>query len=810
MSTSKPQASEEDFAALLKRRRTAAGLTQAELAEKAGLSERAISDWERRLKRPQRENVRMLMKALELSPADAAEFLAASTPATATPLDSLPAPRTSLIGREDVVQAVRRVLTSGETRLLTLIGPGGVGKTRIALYVAAELKETYRDGAAFVSLAPIVDPDLAPGAVLRALGVANTAGRPVADALHAWLRPRKILLVLDNCEQAPFGPFVAALLAASPGLVVLATSRAPLHVTGEQERPVAPLGLVDPDRLPPLPELSQVAAVKLFVARARAVRPDFTLTPANAAAVAAICVRLDGLPLAIELAAARIKTLSPAALIDLLADRLKILTGAPVDAPARHQTMRAAIAWSAELLGEVERAAFRRFAVFSGGCALDEAVAVIGAGDLDAALRDLTALVDQSLVRRDEDRRGESRFVMLETIRAFATEQLGQNGEETATRARHAAAYLALAERAAPLLVGADSVAWLDRLESEHDNLWAALNWFLDRQEAEEALRLTRSLWRWWWRRGRLREGRDWLMRALSCGGNASPETLSNALNVLGNINSDLGRYQDARTAYEASLALRRQIGEPFPIAASLHNLGIVTGYMGDYDRARSMVEEALEIKRRLPDQDLFIALALMELGEFAYCAGDYPRAKALHEENLEIVQRLGDSASVAYASYYLGRALRPLDAASARRWLEQSLKQFHDLNDTFGESYVLPELARLAIEQEDDELAESLYRDGLRLAHGLGGAHLILVCLEGLAELAARQTSFFEAARLFGAAHAGRRRLGRPLPLGERANLEMVIHGARSEFGPTMWDEAWRAGTKLRIDDVAQDELPS
>ena len=499
------------FADLLKRYRRAAGLTQEALAERARLSVRAISDLERGVKqRPYKDTVALLAAALDLSAPERATFAAAAcqhhpaAPARSphpSPPATLPAPPTPLVGRAGEVATVCGLLRRAEVRLLTLTGSGGVGKTHLALQVAETLGDRYPDGVVFVDLAPLRDPGLVASTIARALGVKEAGGRPLLETLITQLRTRRVLLLLDNCEHLlAAAPQVGELLAACCGLTVLATSRAALHLRGEHEVAVPPLALPDPAQGADPAALARVAAVALFVERVQAVQPAFQLTAANAPAVAEICRRLDGLPLAIELAAAYSKVLAPPALLAHVERRRLLLTGGTRDAPARQQTLRATIAWSYGLLEAAEQALFGRLAVFVGGCTLEASEAVCtadGALPIDAQ-RGLAALVDKSLLRVTEGTDAEPRFSMLETIREYALEQLAASGQAETLRRQHAAYFLALAEAIVPQLIEPQEARWLARLEEEHDNLRAALQWFVDHDETEKAARLAAAL-RWFW-----------------------------------------------------------------------------------------------------------------------------------------------------------------------------------------------------------------------------------------------------------------------------------------------------------------------
>ena len=541
-------------------------------------------------------------------------------------LNNLPVQPTPLVGRERELGEVCDSVREEEVRLLTLTGPGGTGKTRLGLQVAAELLDEFEDGVFFVVLTPITDPALVASTVAGALEIGEISGRPSEERLKEFLRDRELLLVLDNFEQVmEAAPLVGELLSGCPRLKVLVTSRGVLRVYGEREYPVPAMKLPEPGRLPPTDRLSDYEAVRLFIERARTVKGDFEVTDENAPAVAGICARLDGLPLAIELAAARIRLLPPGAMLDRLENnRLKLLKGGARDLPERQQTLRGAIDWSHALLEEGERVLFARLAVFSGGCTL-EAIEVICVSE--DALEGAESLLDKSLIRREGDA---PRFVMLETIHEYARERLEERGDAETTRRRHAEYFLSLAGESEPRLGGPEQVAWFERLETENDNLRAALSWAIARGEAELGLRLARALRPFWYARGHYVEGRGWIARFLG---------------ELGKLFMDQGDHGQAEILFEEVLTLSRELGDASTLGSSLVDLGYVLLMQGNHGRVTALGEEAATLLREGGYTGSF-ACALNCLGWAALLRGDHEQARTLYGESLDFSRQPGDEAS--------------------------------------------------------------------------------------------------------------------------------------------------------------------
>jgi predicted ATPase len=679
-------------------------------------------------------------------------------------LPNLPIPATPLLGRANELARARALMQQAEVRLLTLTGAPGIGKTRLGLQVAAELYAAFADGVIFVALAPISDPSLVVTTIAQALGIQERAGQTLLDRLKGFLREKHMLLLLDNFEHVlAAAPLVATLLAAAPGLVVLATSRAPLRLYGEHELVVPPLGLPAVDPLSPLEEIVQSPAVGLFIVRGQAVRADFALTNANAAAVAEICQRLDGLPLAIELAATRVKLFSPQALLPRLERRLQFLTAGARDLPARQQTLRNTIDWSYDLLDSVEQAIFARMSVFVGGCTLTAAEAVLSDDSRsdaeisvfippEAILDDLSSLVDNSLLTQIDGVDDEPRFTMLETIREYALERLSERGEATLLHRRHAAYYLALAEDADPKLHSAEQSMWFDRLEAEHENLRAALVWHDEAtDDVTLRLRLAGALWWFWFMHGFGNEGLDRLKSLLSQDRSGQPTTWrAKALNATGWLSLYYADEATAEERYRESLAISTALKDTLNRAYALRGMGKIAEHRHDSARACSDFEESLALFRAL-DNTWATAWTLVDLGLANVLHGDVRRAKLCYEESLALYRKQGDKQGVAQTLGRLGSlALDQDDNARARALFEESLILYQELGITGGIANSLNMLGELARKQGEYAQAATLYKESLILQRELGQPGSIAMSLHNLGYVAQHHNDYERGEALF------------------------------------------------------------
>ena len=745
------------------------------------------------------------------------------------PPHNLPRQLTSLVGREQEVATAEALLQRPEVRLLSMVGTAGVGKTRLALQVALDLLEHFADGVFFVALAPIRDPELVLATVAQTLGLRVMGDQSFLDVLKVNLRDKHCLLALDNFEQVvSAAPQLSDLLEACPDVKLLITSREVLHLRAEQQFSVPPLALPDRRRLPDEQALAHVAAVELFLHRAQAISSDFHVTMENAADIAEICLRLDGLPLAIELAAARIKVFTPQALLARMDRRLQVLTGGARDLPLRQRTLRSTIAWSYELLPVEEQRLFHHLAVFVGGCILEAVEAVSTAvGDTEAhILEGMVSLVDKSLLQQTGRDGEEPRFAMLETIREYGLEVLVSCGEAHDTHQAHAAYYLALVEQAEQELTGPQQLSWLERLEREHDNLRATIAWLVEHHEQEAALRLCGALWRFWWIRGYLSEGRTELTRALvgSRGVVAMP-VRAKALHAAGELANMQGDFEEAEALCGESLALFRTLGDPRGSALSLSMLGYAAAWQrSDFATARALLEEAVTLFREVDDTyDITLALVILAtvfllqgeyeractlveeamvldreggdswrianslwlLGLVMFFQGDFTRAHALLEESLALARREGYTEALAYALFVSGQlSLQQGDVAMARLLLEESLALFKALGDRLNVAQSLAGLAMVSLMQGDYAVAHALLEESLALYKAVGNKWFIAECLAGFAGLAAAQGEWAKAVRLSSVAQALCQAINGVLPPPIRVMQELAATGARAQLG--------------------------
>jgi predicted ATPase/DNA-binding SARP family transcriptional activator len=676
--------------------------------------------------------------------------LAAAPPAREHAASNLPTPLTPLVGRDLEVAAVAALVRRPEIRLLTLTGPGGTGKTRLAVETARELMREFPGGVTFVPLAPLADPQLVPTAVAEALGLTESPDEPLLRTLALHLDGAETLLVLDNFEHVADGAlFVNELLAAAPGATALVTSRSALRLTGEHEYAVPPL--------------ARDAAVDLFTARARAVRPDFEVTAQNAGAVEEICLTLDGLPLALELAAARARLLSPDELLVRLEDRLTVLVAGPCDAPARQQTLRGALEWSYELLSEDDRRLFARLAVFRGGWTLAAARVVC-----DAEEERLESLIGVSLVARRAEVAGEARFAMLETVRSFALERLEASGEEGDLRRRHVLYFAELAEESERELKGEHQREWLARVDADHDNMRAALDGVLgrlsDEDELEPVLRLATALGWYWYAHGHAVEGARWLDEALPRAAGAPDLLRARAFQIRAILATLTDDAELATELFEQALELFRALGDHRRVGNALNGLAAVATNDGDHGRARELFQEVVQIRRESGDRE-YLAEPLGNLGALALHDGDLVAAQANFEESLEIDRRHGNERGIAINVGYL---------------------------------------ASVALARGDLDKAEQLQADCLRALHELGDRFSLLAALERSAGIAAARGDAALAARLAGAADRHREALGHPITGWEWDLLEGMLATAREELGDE-FDAIAATGAALDLDQAVE-----
>jgi predicted ATPase len=724
------------------------------------------------------------------------------------PPSRLPVPCTTLIGRDEETAEILRLLGDHTVRLLTLTGAGGSGKTRLAFRAAADCESRFEGGIYLAELASVSDPGTVASTIAHTIGLRHTGGRPLAEALPLYLRDAvhaPTLLLLDNFEQVlGAAPLLPSLLANCPLLKILVTSREVLRVSGEREYPVPPLAAPNPNELPPFDQLSRNPALELFVQRALAVNPAFALTPDNAPVIARICSRLDGLPLAIELAAARAKVLSPEALFARLENSLDLLTSGPRDVPARQQTLRGTIDWSHELLGPAERKLFRRLAVFSGGCTLESAEAVCNPRrDLEMTVLDgISSLLDKSLLQRKAQGNREIRFVMLETVRSYAREQLSKSGEEEHTRRALAAYSIVLAEEGAAQISEEARSEWLAIWGAEHDNLRAALDWLIEIDSGKWALRLATALFPFWERREHLAEGRERLEAVLNLKSAASttPER-ARAAWYAGALADKQGDTLNSARIHRESLEVYRALGDRKGVAAQLQNIGHELYRAGDMAAARPVFEESLAVCKELGDR-YAIARALSNYAEFAKADGQYGLARSLLQEALSLFRELENESGIGWALNHLGDvAFDEEDWAKADRDYNEGLEVFRKAGDQWGMARTFLDLGRLRSEQKRQIEARELLEQGLRAFLELRHQRGIAGVLEGLACVSVRQGDPDRALTLSGAAEGLRRRVGAPQRPSDRAKFDRILGLAWGNGDPAIAKASWTEGLRMPLE---------
>jgi predicted ATPase len=726
--------------------------------------------------------------------------------------NNLPVQRTAFIGREVEASSLRQLLSRADVHLVTLTGPGGIGKTRLALQVAGEMADRFSGGVRFVGLSAIGERGLIASAIAQVVGVHETGNKSSQENLMEYLGglSQPMLLMLDNFEHlVAAAPVVAQMLAASRQLKVVVTSQAPLHIYGEHEFPVPPLGLSDPKSLPPLEALSRLPAIALFVERAQAVKPQFALANENAPAVATICARLDGLPLAIELAAARIKMLSPSAMLARLESRLSLLTGGARDLPTRQQTLRNTVEWSYGLLNPAEQTLFRRLAVFAGGCTLEAVEAVCDTkSDLGIDVLDgIASLVDKSLAQQVEQADKELRFTMLSTIREYALERLAESNDEAATRRAHAAYYLVLAEEGAQDM--ASQPEWLDRFDVEHENLRSAIDCLIETGDAEWGMRLGTAMFRFWETREHLAEGRDAIRRLVAMEGTAARPKLRARLLFAGAVLADAqGDYDAGKAQFEESCEICVAQNDKRGVAVALNALAVNARDRGELAAASQLFELCLGIWKDLGDPT-DIARALSNLANVMKSQGEYERAASLYGDCLTGFRQVGDGAGVAWTLNYLGDVAREkADLVTARSYCEQSLSEFRRMRDSWGIASTLSDLASLSCDQGNNAEACRLYGESISLFKELGHKRGIARVLECLAVNAVAQSKAEQSLHLAGAAARLRQQLGVPLLPSEQARLEKALDFARRAIGNAAGLTAWMQGWTMPAEQAVREVL--
>ena len=733
----------------------------------------------------------------------------ATTPTTPAVKHNLPHQLTSFIGREQEIEQIKELL--GTMRLLTLIGAGGCGKTRLALRVAGDLLESYPDGIWLVELAALTGPGLVPQTVANVLGLKEQPGRSPTQTINEYLASRRLLLVLDNAEHllAACAQLTDGVLRHCAQVVILVTSRERLGIAGELAYRVPSLSVPDPRKDTTPEELSAYESARLFIERARLQRPHFAVTAQNAHALASVCYRLDGIPLAIELAAPRVRSMSLEEVNRRLDQRFGLLTGGSRTALPRQRTLRSTIDWSYDLLSEVEQALLRRLSVFSGGWTLEAAEQVCigkGVGNIEA-LDLLTSLADKNLVVADEQD-GPTRYRLLETVRQYALERLREHDEEARWRGGHLAYFLALAEEAEPQLHESDQQAWLDRLEAEHDNLRSALSWSSAAGgDAASGLRLAGAISWFWLVRGYFAEGRGWfstLLGAVPKGQDAAVR--ARALRGAGRLAVQQGDYSAAKALRQEGLAIWKELGNREGVAQSVAALGNIAQLQGDYSSAQALFREALAIRRELGDRHGIVA-SLLYLGHSACEQGNYPDARVLLEEGLAISRELDDWLAIGEMLYHLGTvAYFQSDYPAANARLEESLAVRREKGFRQGVAAALTALGLVAHDTGDYLNAQTLFKEALTILRELGDRRALCESLEAFAAVAFALTGPEPAARIWGRAERLRDEIGAPIAPSARPWYDRQVTAARAALGDDVaFDLAWQEGRAMYLEQAVQ-----
>jgi predicted ATPase/DNA-binding XRE family transcriptional regulator len=813
------------FGYWIRRQRKALDLTQRTLAENVGCSLAAIKKIEQDERRPSLQIAGRLAEVLgvpaqqrdiflecargkrpadQLSLAVVAQAFRPRDPAA----HNLPIQLTSFIGRRGEIAEIKQLLS--QSRLLTLTGPGGMGKTRLALQVGEELLPSFPDGAWLAEAASLADASLLPQIIAAALGLRERPKVPILDTISEYLRPKKAFLILDNCEHLieACAELSDHLLHACPGLMIIASSREPLGIAGEIAYRVSPLSLPDQAQLTRQAAV-EFEAVQLFVERAAIANPKFQLTDGNAPDVAEICCRLDGIPLAIELAAARLRVFSAGEIAGRLADRFRFLTGESRTAPERHQTLRALIDWSYELLSIDERELFRHLSVFAGGWTVGASQAVCSDLDVPGLL---VQLVDKSLVMVDAElQESSTRFHLLETIRQYAAEKLAESGESEQARARHADFYLGFAETADPLLHGPDELKWLARLETEYGNLKAGLEWAM-REDILLALRLGSALYVFWNRHGYQVEGRRLLGEILSrlhelpeVDGEPAHQRIvlqANALKAFGSLGFGVGELAGSVRFFEEAIGLARRMGEKYTLAQSLVMLGYAKAFLGDGEGSQRAAEEGLSLAREL-GETLLLGQALRTMAYAVHANhADPTLVRAYGEESLQLHREAGARWDLAMALFGFGHlAAWQADYAEARARFEACLPIFIELDDRNHSNAAKSELAHLERRAGNFSQARSLYRETLLEWQRLGNRAAAAHELECLAMVATAKEEHQRAARLFGAAEVLRERNALPMTSTERAEYTLEVDDLHQILGEAAFARAWAEGRAMSLE---------